>query len=189
MAVVEKITRHYSDGTVETVSAPPAPYDAANPDKRHLGLTIGNQRLFPDGSWQEISSLGVVNHKPAPLDGQYPRERHKMIYRYWQMKYEMLSNRFDKLKNQLSRRGSSFKVQVGNEQIDAVERLKQLRTELSEAIKMERKAAEALTPQRQVSDEEIMRSQVNDARFYQEIQSIKRPEREEVKQPQRHSKR
>ena len=192
MSKIKSVTTTYADGT-EFVSHPTQVYDAANEDCRHLGILCDQVILFPDGSCTE--KMSGVNHQPPPIGGQYPRQRFIMIQRYWEIKYERLCDEFDKLKNRLSQRGSSFKVQIGNnEEIDAFQRLKDL-SKMIRAAGIEKKNAarylQQATPQQQrVTDDDILDSQVSDARFYEKVQSVTRPEDEETAQPlQRKSRR
>lgn len=140
MSKVKKIITIYEDGT-ETVSHPEIPYQAADPDMKHFGITVGEIILFPDGSFKD-TGFGSACHQPAPLGGQYPRQRPLRILRYWEAKLEQMTKEFDKLKKTLEQ---NFNLHMDKK--DALVRLKKLQTKVqiaaTETSKAERILREA----------------------------------------------
>lgn len=185
MKKAKTITTEYDDGSKETVAAPKQPYNAADHSCRHLGVQEinGGTILFPDGSTKEI--MGGTCHQPAPLGGQYPALRFKRILYYWMTKCQILCDEFDKLKERLSQRGSSFRVHIGNNvTVDAIERLETLSKQIVIAAERKKQAEENYDEvchpgpkktEQEIIDETATR-QGNERRFYEKIQDIERPE-------------
>lgn len=177
------ITTEYDDGSKETVSAPKGPYNAADNSCRHLGVQADGCIYFPDGSSKEI--MGGTNHQPPPLNGQYPSLRFKQILYYWSVKLQRLVDEFDRLKERLSQRGSSFKVDIGgNNSTDAIQRLETLSKQIVIAVERKKQAEENFEevkhpgPKKTEEEriEEIATRQGNERKFYEKVEDIKRPE-------------
>jgi hypothetical protein len=161
------------------------PPDCLARDQASIGVRVNDMVLFPDGSWKEL--CGAV-HKPPPLGGEYPRKRPMLILRFWEAVHEQKSNEFDKLKRTLERRGENFTIHFdGQDPVDALTRLKQLKGEVETAIGEYKKAEIALEearPQRLRDMERLTREQAEkQAEFVSEVRgievggSIEKPER------------
>lgn len=113
--------------------------DCLATDAPETGVRSGTTFLYADGS--RIDAHGHLS-MPAPLGGQYPRQRYSLIFKYWEVLYEQKQNEFDKLKAILERRGESFEIRKNGTSIDAFERLRQLPKEIKKAAAGFRKAQE-----------------------------------------------